>query len=122
MDPLAGFAGAGVIASWSYGLIRDAGAILLDVNPDPKLAENLRTTIERDGDRLADLHLWRVGPGHLAAIICVVTDKQRHAGYYRERLARYRILSHLTVEIVHHDATRQPLMASGALPMKSSPP
>ena len=34
MDPLAGIVGAAVIASWSYGLIRDTGAILLDMNPD----------------------------------------------------------------------------------------
>jgi cation diffusion facilitator family transporter len=104
MDPLAGIAGACVIASWSYGLIRDAGAILLDVNPDPGLAEVLRTTIEAEGDRLSDLHLWRVGPGHLAAIICVVTSKQRQAHYYRERLAHYKVLSHVTVEIEHHNA------------------
>ncbi|MGC2461838.1 MAG: cation diffusion facilitator family transporter [Steroidobacteraceae bacterium] len=104
MDPLAGIAGACVIASWSYGLVRDTGAILLDMNPDPKLAENLRTTIEAKGDRLADLHLWRVGPGHLAAIISVVTSQPRQARYYRERLARYKILSHVTVEIVPHNA------------------
>ena len=105
MDPLAGIAGACVIASWSYGLIRDAGAILLDINPDPGLAASLRATIEGDGDRLADLHLWRVGPGHLAAIISVVTSRQRHARYYRERLARYKILSHLTVEILPREGT-----------------
>ena len=104
MDPLAGIAGACVIASWSYGLVRDTGAILLDMNPDPKLAENLRTTIEAEGDRLSDLHLWRVGPGHLAAIISVVTSKQRHAHYYRDRLAHYKVLSHVTVEIDHRDA------------------
>ena len=34
MDPLAGIVGAFVIASWAYGLIRDTGAILLDMNPD----------------------------------------------------------------------------------------
>lgn len=105
MDPLAGIAGACVIASWSYGLVRDTGAILLDMNPDPKLAENLRTTIEAEGDRLADLHLWRVGPGHLAAIISVVTSQPRQANYYRERLARYKILSHVTVEIIPHITT-----------------
>ena len=73
MDPLAGIVGACVIASWSYGLIRDTGAILLDMNPDPRLADQLRQAIEVDGDQLDDLHLWRVGPGHLAAIVSVVT-------------------------------------------------
>jgi hypothetical protein len=32
MNPLAGIVGACVIASWSFGLIRDTGAILLDMN------------------------------------------------------------------------------------------
>ena len=100
MDPLAGIAGACVIASWSYGLIRDTGAILLDMNPDRQLAAKLRDAIEIGGDRLDDLHLWRVGPGHLAAIISVTTDKQRDPNYYRNQLARFKILSHVTVEVV----------------------
>jgi len=99
MDPLAGIFGAVVIASWSYGLIRDTGAILVDLNPDPDMAENLRRTIESDGDRLADLHLWRLGPGHLGAIISVLTAQQRGPDYYRARLARFRSLSHLTIEV-----------------------
>jgi Co/Zn/Cd efflux system component len=45
-DPLAGIAGAIVIASWSYGLVRDTGAILLDMNPDRELAAKLCVTVE----------------------------------------------------------------------------
>jgi cation diffusion facilitator family transporter len=101
MDPLAGIIGAFVIASWSYGLIRDTGAILLDMNPDKGMANRLREEVEADGDKLADLHLWRLGPGHLGAIISVVTSKQRDADYYRARLARFKSLSHLTIEIAH---------------------
>jgi cation diffusion facilitator family transporter len=100
MDPLAGIIGACVIASWSYGLIRDTAAILLDMNPDRAMAQNLRATIEREGDRLADLHLWRLGPGHLGAIVSIVTATRREADYYRAKLAAFRSLSHLTIEIV----------------------
>jgi len=99
MDPLAALVGAAVIASWSYGLIRDTGAILLDMNPDRGMAEKVRATIERDGDRLEDLHLWRLGPGHLGAILSVVTTKQRDAGHYRRLLRHFRNLSHVTVEV-----------------------
>jgi cation diffusion facilitator family transporter len=99
MDPLAGLIGAFVIASWSWTLIRDAGAVLLDMNPDPPLAAHLRETIESDGDSLADLHLWRLGPGHLGAIISVVTERARGAEFYRARLARFRELSHVTIEV-----------------------
>jgi cation diffusion facilitator family transporter len=101
MDPLAGIAGAAVIASWSYGLIRDTGAILLDRNPDQRMAASVRQTIESGGDQLADLHLWRLGPGHLGAIISVITKQARQPEYYRARLARFRSLSHLTVEVLH---------------------
>ena len=80
MDPLAGIVGAFVIASWSYGLIRDTGAILLDMNPDRRMADNLRQAIESDGDKLADLHLWRLGPGHLGAIVSVRHDGSRGGG------------------------------------------
>lgn len=99
MDPLAGIIGACVIASWSYGLIRDTGAILLDMNPDKSMADKLREEVEAGGDTLADLHLWRLGPGHLGAIISVVTSREREADYYRNRLARFKSLSHLTVEV-----------------------
>jgi cation diffusion facilitator family transporter len=101
MDPLAGLIGAAVIASWSYGLIRDTGAILLDMNPDQRIASSLRQAVESDGDQIADLHLWRLGPGHLGAIVSVVTARGRDADYYRARLARFKSLSHLTVEVLH---------------------
>jgi cation diffusion facilitator family transporter len=100
MDPLAGIVGASVIASWSFGLIRDTGAILLDMNPDRKMADNLRQAIESEGDKLADLHVWRLGPGHLGAIVSVVTPSQRGADFYRAKLARFRSLSHLTIEVI----------------------
>ena len=101
MDPLAGIIGALVIASWARGLIRDTGAILLDMNPDRRMADNVRAAIENDGDQLADLHLWRLGPGHLGAIVSVITSAQRSAEYYRAKLARFRALSHLTIEVKH---------------------
>jgi cation diffusion facilitator family transporter len=99
MDPLAGIIGACVIASWSYGLIRDTGAILLDRIPDSRLANDVRSLIESDGSTLADLHLWRLGPGHLGAIVSVCPKEGRTADYYRAKLARYPSLSHVTIEI-----------------------
>ena len=102
IDPMVGIIGAGVIFSWSYRLIRDTGAILLDVIPDRRMADNLRQTVEGDGDTLADLHLWRLGPGHLGAILLISTSKEgRGPDYYRARLARFRSLSHLTIEVQH---------------------
>jgi cation diffusion facilitator family transporter len=106
MDPVAGFLGAIVIASWSYGLIRDTGRVLLDMTPDPNMAENIRMAVERDGDRLCDLHLWRLGPGHIGAIVSVATALPRAPAFYRERLAPFRSLSHVTIEV--HPRAWQP--------------
>jgi cation diffusion facilitator family transporter len=99
MDPLAGLVGACVIASWSYGLIRDTGAILLDMLPDSATERGIRQTVEADGDRLTDLHLWRLGPGHLGAIVAVATGQARGPDFYRRQLSRFKSLSHLTVEV-----------------------
>ena len=99
MDPAVGIVGACVIASWAYGLVRDTGAILLDMNPDQGMAAKLRAEIEVEGDRLIDLHLWRLGPGHLGAILSIATARPREPGYYRARLARFKALSHVTIEV-----------------------
>ncbi len=100
MDPLAGIVGACVIASWSYGLVRDTGAILLDMVPDRHVAEGVRQAVEAEGDKLADLHLWRLGPGHLGAIVAVATAQATHGPeYYHSLLTRFPALSHVTVEV-----------------------
>jgi cation diffusion facilitator family transporter len=99
MDPLAGVIGAVVIASWSAALIRDSGAVLLDMNPDRRMADDLRQAIAAEGDAIADLHLWRLGPGHLGAIVSIVTPSGRSEADYRAKLADFPALSHLTIEV-----------------------
>jgi cation diffusion facilitator family transporter len=101
MDPVAGLIGAAVIANWSVGLLRDTGGILLDRMPDPHIAEIVRNAIESEGDHVTDLHLWRLGPGHLGAIVSVATSGAHEAAYYRQRLAGFADLSHVTVEVQH---------------------
>jgi cation diffusion facilitator family transporter len=101
LDPLAGIMGAIVIAAWSYGLVRDTGAILLDMIPDRAIARQVRAVVESEGDELADFHLWRIGPGHLGAILSIVTARNHGADFYRAKLARFRSLSHVTVELAN---------------------
>jgi cation diffusion facilitator family transporter len=108
MDPLAGLIGAFVIANWSFALIRDTGGILLDRLPDPGMAEKIRVTVESEGDRVTDLHLWRLGPGHLGAILCVATSNSREAAHYRQRLEKFSDLSHVTVEVQYASSARSP--------------
>ena len=99
LDPVIGMVGALVIANWAVGLIRDTGGILLDMTPDRTMEAKLRAAIENEGDELADLHLWRLGPGHLGAILCIGTSQGREPAYYKAKLAHFSALSHLTVEV-----------------------
>jgi cation diffusion facilitator family transporter len=100
MDPIMGIVGACVIANWSWGLIRAAGATLLDLLPDKSLADKVKTQLERGDDRVADLHLWRVGPGHCAAVVSIVSDAPAPLADYKARLAHLPGLSHVTIEVL----------------------
>ena len=100
MDPVAGLVGAAVILSWSYTLIRDTGRVLLDMNPDKRLGAALRSAVEHDGDHLLDLHMWRLGPGHLGAILSVETASRRESADYHALARGVSAFSHLTIEVV----------------------
>jgi len=99
IDAVVGLVGACVIAAWSYGLIRDSGRVLLDVVPDWNTESVIRKRLEVDGDRISDLHLWQVGPGHRAAIVAIVTDRPQAPAAYKKRIGRVAGLSHITIEV-----------------------
>ena len=99
MDALVGFVGAGVIISWGIGLIRSSGAVLLDVVPSRGLADRVRARLEVEDDRVADLHLWQLGPGHAGVIASVVTEHPQPPQTYKDRLAGIAGLSHVTIEV-----------------------
>jgi cation diffusion facilitator family transporter len=98
-DPAVGFIGSIVIASWAYGLIRSSGAVPLDVSADKNLETVIRDRLETKGDRVTDLHVWQVGPGHRAAVISVVSDQPLAPADYKDRLGGLRGLSHVTIEV-----------------------
>ena len=99
MDPVMGIVGAIVIARWSWTLMRDTSAVLLD-KTDAALASKVRDAIEKPGDvAVVDLHVWRVGPEAHAGIVSV----EKRAGYIatdlRMRLQHLHALRHLTLEV-----------------------
>jgi cation diffusion facilitator family transporter len=98
-DPAVGIVGSLVIASWAYGLIRDSGAVLLDVSADKNIESMIRDRLETRGDRVTDLHLWQVGPGHRAAVISIVSDHPLPPATYKRRLGGLQGLCHVTVEV-----------------------
>ncbi len=99
-DPLMGIVGGAMIARWSYGLLRDTGRILLDADIEKDLLQTARSAIEGGGDdRIADLHVWKVGPDSYAAIVSVVTSNPQQPEHYRRLLTRIPGLSHVSVEV-----------------------
>ena len=99
MDPLMALIGVGVILSWSVSLWRTTGTVLLDMVPDRHLAGVIRKQLEIDGDRVSDLHLWRLGPGHSGLIAAVVSDRPQAPAAYKHRLDGIAGLSHVTIEV-----------------------
>lgn len=99
LDPVMGLVGAAVILAWAVSLIRSSGAVLLDVVPALSVETDIRARLELDGDRVTDLHLWQVGPGHRAAVVSIVSDRPQPPSAYKRRLAGLHDLSHLTVEV-----------------------
>ena len=98
-DPVAGLIGTGVITVWAYSLIKSSAAVLLDAVAGRARAASIRRLLEADGDRVVDLHLWRLGPGHLAVIAAVVTESPRAPDDYKARLAGIDGLSHVHIEV-----------------------
>jgi cation diffusion facilitator family transporter len=100
MDPMMGIVGSVVIARWSVGLLRDTSAVLLDAEVSAARRDAIRGALEANSSsRVADLHVWRVGPRHLAAIISVVTAEPREARHYKDLLGAFPDLVHVTVEV-----------------------
>jgi cation diffusion facilitator family transporter len=102
VDPAVGIVGSLVIASWAVGLIRASGAVLLDMNADQNLEAVIRRRLQTRGDRVTDLHLWQVGPGHRAAVISVVSDNPLPPSTYKRRLGGLLGLNHVTIEVETH--------------------
>ena len=100
LDPVMGIVGMLVIANWSWNLIRASGAVLLDMRTGDGIASEIAKRLEtgRD-DRVSDLHVWRVGPGHCAAVVSLVSGQPEPPASYKFRLVGITGLSHLTVDV-----------------------
>jgi cation diffusion facilitator family transporter len=111
MDPLVGIVGALVVMRWAWLLLRRTSNVLLDATPD--VAEAVKRAVESDADnRVADLHVWRIGPGHLAAMLTVVTREPRPPAHYKTLVAAVPGLSHVTVEVETWRSPAEPQRAS----------
>lgn len=100
LDPVMGIVGAAVISRWSLSLLRETGPILLDGSIEADTVSVMVAAIEGNRDnRVADIHVWRVGPADYAAIVSIVTHQPQSTEYYKNLLAGFTGISHLTVEV-----------------------
>jgi len=100
MDPIMGIVGALIISRWSYGLLIDSGRVLVDRGVNPEAVEEIRSIIEADSDnRVSDIHVWRVSTHYLSAIVSIVTHYPKSPDYYKNLLAEYDEIAHVTVEV-----------------------
>jgi cation diffusion facilitator family transporter len=88
-----------VNAYWAVGLSRSAGRSLLDVGNDKVLVARIRARLETGSDRVCDLHLWRLAPGHQALMVSLVSSAPQSPAAYKARLDGITGLSHVTVEV-----------------------
>jgi cation diffusion facilitator family transporter len=98
-DPLTGLAGAALVAQFALNLVRRSAAALLDMNPSADLTAKIRARLEAEGEQVIDLHVWRLGPGHNAAVAVISADHPRDPSAYHARLKGLNGLSHVTVEV-----------------------
>jgi cation diffusion facilitator family transporter len=100
LDPVMGVVGAALVTRWSLGLLRETSRVLLDVQLPGGATERLRQAIEaQGGDRVADLHLWSIGPDIQAAAIVVVSDEPQSPDHYRRLIPADLHVVHATVEV-----------------------
>src|SRR3546814_13072326 len=79
--------------------MRDTASVLLDAT-DKHVADEVRELVEKPGDaRIADLHVWRVGPEAHAAIVSVVSAREVDVDTIHARLAPVHELAHLPVDL-----------------------
>jgi cation diffusion facilitator family transporter len=100
MDPLMGMLGALLVARWAWGLMRDTSGILLDAQAPVVLREKVVSAIEKESDnRVADLHVWSIGPGIYAASLAVVSDSPMPPEHYKSLIPNHVGLVHTIVEV-----------------------
>ncbi|MFH1567432.1 MAG: CDF family Co(II)/Ni(II) efflux transporter DmeF [Gemmatimonadota bacterium] len=115
MDPAMGIVGALVVGKWAAGLMQETARVLLDAEDHGELVAALQEAVEADGPhRVQDLHVWRIGPGRLAALARVATSGAADAAYFRSLLEGRCRLAHVTVEVVAAAGLAGPRPAAGA--------
>jgi cation diffusion facilitator family transporter len=100
LDALMGIVGAVIITRWAYGLMKQTGPILLDQSIDDDYRQEIIGKLEaNNGNRVSDIHIWKVSADHYAAMISVVSENPKSVEEYKQLLVNFAKISHLTIEV-----------------------
>jgi cation diffusion facilitator family transporter len=100
LDALVGVLAGIVIVVWAVSLCRQAARQLLDVVSSPTHEGVVRQRLEAIDDvRVADLHVWELGPGRRSCVVSLVTSQPRPVEHYRDAVLAALQVAHLTIEV-----------------------
>jgi cation diffusion facilitator family transporter len=99
LDPIMGIVGAVVIIKWSLGLVGQTAPILLDKSAPQDYEKQVIQSLESVGAKVTDIHIWKVSAHHYSASICLDTATSHNSAYFRQQLAHFGKLDHVTLEV-----------------------
>lgn len=109
-DPLMGIVGAALVARWSLGLLHTTSTVLLDREGPDDVRKVIKEKIEAEDDnRVADLHVWAVGPNIYSVIISLVTHYPKPPDHYKRLVPPGMGVMHIVVEVHPCDERGYPL-------------
>lgn len=104
LDAAVGLLNAAVVAAFAVRLLRQASATLLDISPQPELAD-ARHRLERAGASLVDVRLWRIGGSRFALVAKLSPASKGSVAHYRAAVSDMPNLGYLSLEV---DAPERP--------------
>lgn len=99
-DPLVGIIGGVVVLKWAVGLIKSSGMDLLDAHDNTIDRTKLVKTLEIDGSKVIDIHLWKLSPGQVGGEIIIRRNADQPSAYYRDLIRKNFTIQHLIIEVV----------------------
>jgi cation diffusion facilitator family transporter len=105
MDPVMGIVGSILVANWSIRLLRDTSRVLLDRQAEDAALQRVTAAIARAasergaGERVADLHMWSIGPGIYNLSVAIVSTDPQDPDHYKALVPDDMGIVHSTVEV-----------------------
>ena len=100
MDPLMGIVGAMVIFHWSFGLIKESSAVLLDKSVDTATLEKISIAMNEKNTVVNDIHVWKIASSHQSAILSVSSNEPLSSKEYKAMVKEaLPHVSHISIEV-----------------------